>query len=100
MDNDVAFVFSQGGPLFGYDIDGYDPMALMPEKENLLRVYPFQSQMINSNLLSVNPAMNEEQSLYEHHQSAEMLHRTISYLKERGKKVFVITHSYGTMVAF
>ena len=97
--NDIAFVFVQGGPALKRNIDNKNPLLLLPNSKNLLKVYPLQSQMINQTILSAeNPSLTKEQGAFEHNQSVEILHRTISYLKNKNKNVYVICHSYGTLI--
>ncbi len=98
-DNDTVYIFAQGGPLLELTVKDYDPFYYFPNQDNLLKIYTRQSQIINPTLLSVSPALSKSQSEFEHHQSAEILHRTISYFKKQGKTVFVIGHSYGAMIS-
>lgn len=100
MSKDTAWVFVQGGPM--PDISAYNPrpLSLLPNQENLLKVDVLQSQMINQSILSADIPLTNKQNLYEHKVSAEMLHRTVRYLKERGKIVFVIGHSYGAYISY
>lgn len=97
--NDTVWLFVQGGPM--PDISAYHPrpLSLLPNYEKLLKVDVLQSQMINRSILSADIPLTEIQNLYEHNVSAEMLHRTVEYFKDRGKFVFVIGHSYGAYIA-
>ncbi len=99
-ESDTVYIFIQGGPM--PDISAYRPrpLTLLPNQENFLRVDVLQSQMINQTILNASPTLTEKQSIYEHHVSAEMMHRSIQYFKERGKTVFVIGHSYGCYIGF
>lgn len=99
LDQDTVYLFCQGGPLLEYDIEDYDPFRFMPNYKNFLRVYAYQSQMINPDMVSAMPNLTKEQGAFEHHQSAEMLYRTIEYFKNRSKVVFAVGHSYGTMIS-
>ena len=97
-ENDIAFVFEQGGPDIDLQINLKDALHLMPNADNLLKIYPIQSQILNPDLLITDPVLTAEQSSAENEISAEILSRTIYYLKKKGKKVFVIGHSYGSSV--
>ena len=100
MDKDTAWVFVQGGPM--PDISAYNPrpLTLLPNHESLLKIDVLQSQMINRSILSADIPLTNEQNLFEHNLSAEMLYRTVKYLKDRGKTVFVIGHSYGAYISY
>lgn len=99
LSKDTAFVFVQGGPMMSLEIDEYDPFIHMPDKDEILRIYPYQAQMYHPEIVTAKPNMTSEQGAFEHNQSAEILYRTIAYLKARNKTVFVIGHSYGTMIS-
>ncbi len=100
LEQDTAWLFVQGGPM--PDISAYHPrpLDLLPRNEALLKIDVLQSQMINPTILSSKQSLTREQNLFEHERSAEMLNRTIKYLKDRGKTVFVIAHSYGAYIAY
>lgn len=100
ISNDTAWVFIQGGPM--PDISAYNPrpLTLLPRQEDLLKIDVLQSQMINQSILSSAKKLTDAQNLYEHGISAEMMHRTVSYLKSKDKVVFVIAHSYGAYISF
>lgn len=70
----------------------------MPNHENLLKVYPYQSLMFNPTAVAARPTLTDEQGIFEHDQCVEILHRTIEHLKGKGKTVFVIGHSYGAAI--
>lgn len=99
-DSDIAFVFVQGGPM--PDISAYHPrpLSLLPNQDKILRIEMLESQMINQTVLSAFPHLTEKQCLYEHNQNSEILLRTIKYLKNRGKTVYVLGHSYGCLIGF
>lgn len=97
-ENEIAFVYVQGGPDFQLHINEKDGLHLMDEGEQFLKIYPYQSQMLNPNLLITNPSLSQKQSTFENAQSVEILHQTITHLKNKGKKVFLIGHSYGASI--
>ncbi len=99
LESDTAFVFIQGGPMPALSAYRPRPLTLLPDQENTLRVDVLQAQMINQTILSADPILTNEQCLFEHNQNAEMMHRTIEYLKNKGKTVFVIGHSYGCYIS-
>ncbi|WP_394748974.1 alpha/beta fold hydrolase [Spongiimicrobium salis] len=95
FNNPVAFVYVQGGPDLELNIHDNDALHLFPNSDNLLKIYPLQAAMLNPELVVSLPNLTEAQSDFENQQSAEILHRTLSYLKNRGKTVHLIGHSYG-----
>ncbi|MDE5423079.1 tetratricopeptide repeat protein [Ancylomarina sp. DW003] len=97
-ENDTAFVYVQGGPDIDLQINEKDALHLMPNADKLLKIYPVQSQILNPDLLITNPILTPEQSAKENLISAEILNRTVLYLKDKGKKVFLIGHSYGSSI--
>ncbi len=97
-DNDIAFVYLQGGPDFELNINEKDGLHLMENEQNILKIYPLQSPMLNPNIFIASPTLTYEQSAFENAQSVEILHKTVSYLKEKGKKVYIIGHSYGASI--
>ena len=94
----TVFIFVQGGPDPALGVYREDPLTLLPNQDDILRVHVLESQILNRNLLCSKPVLTEEQSLFEHNQSAEMLHRTVAHFKQQGKQVFVIGHSYGCLI--
>ena len=96
--SDTAFVFVQGGPALKRNIDENNPLLLLPNSEHLLRIHPIQTQMMNSTVLRSKSVLTEQQGDFEHDLNVEILHRTITYLKSRNKTVYVICHSYGTLI--
>lgn len=97
-ENETTFVYVQGEPDVDLQINKKDALHLMPNSDKLLKIYPVQSQILNPDLLIANPIFTSEQSTKENAISAEILNRTISYLKDGGKKVFLIGHSYGSSI--
>ena len=97
-ESDIAFVFVQGGPDPDFGVYRQDPLTLLPNQDGIMRVNVYESQMLNPGVLAADPVMTDEQALFEHNQSAEILNRTVAHLKSLGKKVYVIGHSYGCMI--
>lgn len=98
-DNEIAFVYVQGGPDVQLNIGPRDGLHLMPNHSSLLKIYPYQGQMFNPEMLATKPILTEEQSAFENAQSIEILDRVIRYLVARKKKVFLIGHSYGASIS-
>lgn len=95
----VVFVFLQGGPDPFLSIDNRrDPFSALPERDDILRVYPYQAQMLNHTIFSPHSEISKKAAIYENKQSAEILNRVILYFKARGKKVYVFTHSFGSQL--
>lgn len=98
MANKEVFIYVQGGPNYVLFSDSFNPLLEIDNSENLLKVYPQQSQIVNTSVFAAKPTLNKEQALFELKQSVELLSRTIGYFKNRDKKVYVICHSYGTEI--
>lgn len=98
-EKDTAFVYVQGGPDLQLNIGPRDGLHLMPNPSNLLKIYPYQSQMLNPEMLASNPILTKEQSAIENAKSVEILDRVIKYLVTNKKKVFLIGHSYGASIS-
>lgn len=98
-ENEIAFVYVQGGPDLQLNIGPRDGLHLMPNHEDLLKIYPYQAQILNPKTLISSPILTEKQSAYENEQSVEILDRVIKYLIDRKKKVFLIGHSYGASIS-
>lgn len=98
MNNKNAFVYVQGGPMLRHIIHDNDALNLLPNSEQLLKIYPMQAAMLNPEMVVSIPKLTPEQSDFENIQSAEILHRVISYLKTQGKTVYLIGHSYGASI--
>ncbi|MEX0275469.1 MAG: hypothetical protein AB3N16_13935 [Flavobacteriaceae bacterium] len=96
--NEIAFVFVQGGPDIQLNIDTKDALHMMPNSGELLKVYPFQSQMLNPEILVADPVLTPSQSAFENAVSVEILDKTLTYLRQKGKKIFLIGHSYGASI--
>ena len=97
--NNVAFVYVQGGPDLQLNIGPRDGLHLMPNHSELLKIYPYQAQMLNPETIACNPMLTAEQSAYENSQSVEILDRVIRYLVAHKKKVYLIGHSYGASIS-
>lgn len=98
-ENEIAFVYVQGGPDLQLNIGPRDGLHLMPNHVDLLKIYPYQAQMLNPEMLASKPMLTKKQSAYENTQSVEILDRVIKYLVAHGKKVFLIGHSYGASIS-
>lgn len=98
-DNEIAFVYVQGGPDLQLNIGRRDGLHLMPNHDELLKIYPLQAQMINPQVLATKPLLTEKQSAFENSVSVEILHRVIEYLVNQNKRVFLIGHSYGASIS-
>lgn len=96
--NDIAFVYLQGGPDLQLNIGPRDGLHLMPNEKDLLKIYPYQGQMLNPNFIACEPRLTAEQSAFENAQSVEILDRVIKYLVDNKKRVFLIGHSYGASI--
>lgn len=70
----------------------------MPHSGTSIKVFPYQSQILNHTILAATPPLTVEQAQQEVRISAEVLYRTIEYFKNRSKKVYVFSVSHGSQV--
>lgn len=94
-----VFIYVQGGPNWRLDDRKLSPFKLMPQIENSLKVYAYQSQIINHTIFPAKPVLTEDQAQNEVVVSAEILYRIIDYFKKQDKRVYVICHSHGGQIA-
>lgn len=78
--NDLVYIYVQGGPNWEFFDRKISPFASMPQSGTYLKVFPYQSQILNHRILAATPPLTAEQAQYEVSISAEMLHRTITLL--------------------
>lgn len=96
--NDVVYIYVQGGPNWELFNRKLSPFNWMPGSGKFIRVFTYQSQMINHTILCSSPTLTDKQAQYEVKVSAEMLYRTIKYFKNRNKKVYVLCVSHGSQI--
>ncbi len=96
--NEIAYIYVQGGPNWELYDRRISPFNWMPHSGNYIRVFPYQSQIINQTILFSNPILTDRQAQREVEVSAEILYRTIKYLKNRNKKVYVFCISHGSQI--
>ncbi len=96
---DTVFIYVQGGPMLNLGTGNSDPLQKLPNHHRYLKVYTYQTQMLNPALAVTSPPMNNDQAMHEMKQNSEILHRTIRYYKNRGKAVYVIGHSFGLSIS-
>lgn len=94
-----VFIYVQGGPNWRLDNRKISPFKLMPQINNSLKIYVYQSQIINHSIFPAKPVLSDAQAQSEVVVSAEILYRIIDYFKKQGKRVYVICHSYGGQIA-
>ncbi|GAB5554367.1 MAG: hypothetical protein Sapg2KO_39580 [Saprospiraceae bacterium] len=95
----AVFIFLQGGPDPFLSVDNRrDPFYALANRDDILRVYPYQSQMMNHTVFSPKYSLTPENAAFERQQSAEILHQTIAYFKKQGKSVYVFAHSFGSQL--
>jgi hypothetical protein len=97
-DNDLAYIYVQGGPNLTHFDRKLSPFTWMPESGKYIRIFPYQSQMINKSILGATPTLTPAQARQEVTTSAELLFRTIVYYKNRNKKVYVFCISHGSQI--
>jgi len=96
--NDLVYIYVQGGPNWELFDRKISPFTWMPKSGSYIRVFPYQSQILNHSILGSSPTMTAEQAQFEVTVSAEMLYRTVKYFKDRNKKVFVLCISHGSQI--
>ena len=97
-DNEIAFVYLQGGPDFELHINERDALHLMNDSEKLLKIYPYQAPMLNNAILNASPSLTAEEASSAMKTDVEILERVVEELKNRNKKVFIIGHSHGAAI--
>lgn len=96
--NDLVYIYVQGGPNWELYERKLSPFTWMPQSGTYIKVFPYQSQIINSSILGALPTLTAAQAQQEVTTSAEILYRTITYFKNRNKKVFVFCVSHGSQI--
>lgn len=96
--NDLVHIYVQGGPNWELFERKLNPFNWIADNGTSIRVYPYQSQMLNYSILAAKPTLTEEQAQQEIMISAEILFRTIEYFKSRKKKVYVFCISHGSQI--
>ena len=98
MAHEEAFIYVQGGPNYVLFTDSFNPLLEIDNHQDLLKIYPYQSQILNTSAFAAKPTITAAQAAFELGQSVEILNRTIYYFKNRNKRVYVICHSYGSEI--
>ena len=98
IENDLVYIYVQGGPNWELFDRKLSPFTWMPQSGKFLKVYPYQSQILNHSVLGAVPTLTAEQAEHEVQVSAEMLYRTISFFKHRNKTVYVLCISHGSQI--
>jgi len=96
--SDPVFIYVQGGPGWKLEDRELSPLLLIPQSGRHLKVYPYQAQIINQTIFPAKPELTEAQAQREVTVSAEILFRTISYFKNRNRKVYVLCVSHGSQI--
>lgn len=96
--NEIVYIYVQGGPNWELFDRALSPLSQMPHSGTFVKVFPYQSQIINHTILGSKTILKDEQAEHEVRTSAEMLYRTITYFKKRNKKVFVFCISHGSQI--
>ncbi len=96
--NDLVYIYVQGGPNWELFDRRLSPFTWMPHSGTYIRVFPYQSQILNHSILASSPPLTANQAQFEVAVSAEMLYRTIKYFKRRNKKVYVLCISHGSQI--
>lgn len=96
--NDIVYIYVQGGPNWEFFDRKHSPFTWMPNSGKYIKVFPYQSQMINHSILAATPPIAEVQAQQEVTKSAEILYRTIAFFKNRNKKVYVLCISHGSQI--
>lgn len=96
--NDLVYIYVQGGPNWELFDRKLSPFTSMPHSGTYIRVFPYQSQILNHTILAATPPLTAEQAQLEVEISAEILYRTIEYFKIRNKKVYVFSISHGSQI--
>ncbi|MEM6722400.1 MAG: hypothetical protein AAF598_00105 [Bacteroidota bacterium] len=96
---DTVFVIGEGGPKSSLDFEakGRVYWEYMNRQSNYYFAVVHQASSLNPSIFT-GRNFGESEALYEAKIATEILHRTISYFKTRGKYVIVTGHSYSAFL--
>lgn len=91
---DSVLLYLQGGPVYELGTEDLDVFTSSP---NFLKVYVEQIQTLNPEIKDLDITFN--QAIRENKINTEIVHKVVKYFKNKGKKVYIIGHSFGALLA-
>lgn len=99
--SDTVWVYSQGGPVtereYGFEDQYDDGSDAYPFITDDYRVYTFQTQHLNSNI-ALDETFTFEHAKVEAAMNSEIVKRVVEYFTQQNKVVYLVGHSYGSLV--
>lgn len=97
---EIVIIDCPGGPdsLLEFRSRDRQRYRYLPNYEQFSIISLYQAQSFNRSLYHYTDTFTYEDAVFEVGISSEMLHRSITYFKERGKQVIVAGSSYGAFV--
>jgi len=99
ISSDTVLMFLQGGPKNHLDIEvaGRSMMRYIPNYQTYYCAHLHQSHTLNKAIFECTN-FTLEMAEAEINTTAEMIHRSVSYFKNKGKTVILFAHSYGAFL--
>ncbi|ANQ52886.2 alpha/beta hydrolase (plasmid) [Flammeovirga sp. MY04] len=95
LKSDKVMLYCNGGPENVLRLDYFDDLELSDYHE----VYVHQSNTYNLDIIQgLNENLSFERAIQEDLVSVEILYRVAKYFKQKGKKVYIIGHSFGAVL--
>lgn len=101
LDSDTVWIYVQGGPETMREYapeDKYeDGSPVYPYFQDDLRIYPFQTQHLNSKIAQ-DESFTFEQAKIESSLTAEIVKNIVQHFNSKNRTVYLIGHSFGSLV--
>lgn len=98
-DSDTVWIYEQGGPLHELTDGPLSDFVNFPNPQALLYAHVHQTLTLENDLASRYEELSLADLKAEVDVSVEVLHRTISHFERQGKRVVVLGHSFGALLA-
>ena len=98
-DSDTVWVYEQGGPQHALGGDPLDEFGNFPNHEDLLFAHVHQTLTLENDLADRYEELSLADLKAEVDVSVEILRRTIHHFRSQGKRVVVVGHSFGAILA-
>lgn len=93
--SDKVIIYSNGGPVTTLESSDFNDLELSDYHE----VFVHQSNTYNPALIAgLNKDLTYERAIKENEISVEMLYKVAQHFKEKGKKVYMVGHSFGAFL--
>ena len=93
-------IFLQGGPkdVLNFEKKKKSVWRYLPDYEDYYRIHLHQAQTLNPGIFTSESEFTMDMARVEVDNTSEILYRAIKHFKAKGKKVLVISHSYGAFI--